>query len=225
MTSPILLAWSSGKDSALALEALQAQPEFEVVGLLTAVSADYDRVSMHGVRRAILEAQASQLGLPLFQAPLSAHSSNEDYDAAWAAALQMARRALGSVQHIAYGDLFLEDVRQYREAQAVRLGYVPVFPLWRCDTADLARHFLATGHEAWVTCVDTSQLPAQFAGRRFDEQFLQDLPSAVDPCGERGEFHTCVVAGPCFRQRVEVVRGECVRRDGRFEYCDLLLAV
>lgn len=225
MKAPVLMAWSGGKDCTLALETLRTQRELEVVGLLTSVSAAYDRVSMHGVRRSILQAQASRLGLPLFEAKLSAQASNEDYDAAWANALANARDALGPVHHIAYGDLFLEDVRAYRESQAVRLGYTPVFPLWGHNTPELARHFLAAGYEAWVTCVDTEQLPAEFSGRRFDQAFLQELPATVDPCGERGEFHTCVVAGPCFLQRIEVVRGECVRRDGRFEYCDLLPAV
>ena len=224
MTLPVLLAWSGGKDSTLALAALRARPDIQVVGLLTSLTEQYDRVSMHGVRRSVLEAQAMQLELPLFEARLPADSSNVDYDAAWASALEKARRALGPVQHIAYGDLFLEDVRRYREAQAVQLGYAPLFPLWGRDTAGLAREFLAAGHEAYLTCVDTTQLAAHFAGRRFDQALLEELPATVDPCGERGEFHTCVVSGPCFRERIAVIDGERVRRDGRFEYCDLLLA-
>ena len=208
----------------MALAALGGQPGVQVVGLLTSVTAEHDRISMHGVRRSILEAQAEQVGLPLFMAQLRSASSNEDYDAAWALALEEARQALGGLEHIAYGDLFLDGVRQYREAQAAHLGYIPLFPLWGRDTTDLAQQFLADGHEAYLTCVDTTQLAAHFAGRRFERALLDELPAGVDPCGERGEFHTCVVGGPCFRERIAVVHGERVHRDDRFEYCDLLLS-
>ncbi len=220
----MLLAWSGGKDSTMALAAMRADPGFEVVGLLTTVTADYDRVSMHGIRRSILEAQAVRLGLPVFQAVVAAASSNSAYDAAWGDALERARRELGPVEHVAYGDLFLEDVREYRELQAKALGYTPLLPLWGRDTTELARDFVAAGHEAWLTCVDTTQLSAEFAGRRFDRALLEDLPASVDPCGERGEFHTCLTGGPCLESRIAVVRGERVLRDGRFEYCDFQLA-
>jgi len=219
----VLLAWSGGKDSTLALAALREQPDVIVAGLLTSVTADYERISIHGVRRAILEAQADRLGLPLFEARLDAGSSNEDYDLAWWRGIESAREALGPLTHIAYGDLFLEDVRRYREDQAERLACTPVFPLWGLDTQALAETFVDAGYEAWITCVDTTQLDARFAGRRFDRLLLDELPPDVDPCGERGEFHTCVVAGPMFGPGIAVERGEVVRRDERFEYCDLLI--
>jgi uncharacterized protein (TIGR00290 family) len=190
--------------------------------LLTTVAPAYDRISIHGVRRSILHAQARSLDLPVFEAALNADSSNADYDAAWANALEEARNRLGPVSSIAYGDLFLEDVRRFREEQGRRLGFSPLFPLWREDTARLARHFIAEGYEAYLTCVDTTQLTADFVGRRFDTTLLADLPAAVDPCGERGEFHTCVVSGPGFRAGIQVAVGERIRRDDRFEYCDLV---
>jgi uncharacterized protein (TIGR00290 family) len=218
----ILLAWSGGKDSTMALLALRTQPQAEVVGLLTSITGDFDRVSMHGVRRSILQLQAERLHLPLFEARLARVSSNVDYDRAWALALERAREALGEVGHIAYGDLYLEDVRGYREEQAERLGYEPLFPLWGRDTAQLAKEFVAGGHEAYLTCVDTTQLDAEFAGRRYDGGLLAELPASVDPCGEKGEFHTCVVGGPSLGADIRVAIGERVRRDDRFEYCDLI---
>lgn len=222
MPTPILLAWSGGKDSTLALATLRQDPEYHAVGLLTTMASAYDRVSIHGVRRAILHAQATALQLPVFEALLTANSSNTDYDAAWALAIEHARQALGPVGHIAYGDLFLEDVRRFREEQGQRLGYTPLFPLWGRDTGQLAQHFIQAGYHAYVTCVDTTQLAPEFAGRRFDQLLLADLPASVDPCGERGEFHTCVVAGPHFSQPIPVRCGERLRREDRFEYCDLV---
>ncbi|HWA58277.1 MAG TPA: hypothetical protein VG692_13540 [Gemmatimonadales bacterium] len=222
MTTPVLLAWSGGKDSSLTLAALRIDPAVRVMGLLTTVAPAYDRVSIHGVRRSILHAQAAALGLPVFEASLAPASSNADYDRAWAEALGAARRALGPVTDLAYGDLFLEDVRAFREDQARRLAYTPRFPLWGMDTVALARRFVDEGFEAYLTCVDTTQLDGAFAGRRFDHALLRDLPASVDPCGERGEFHTCVVDGPIFASRIAVRVGERVRRDQRFEYCDLV---
>lgn len=223
MRTPILMAWSGGKDSALALRALRADPSTAVVGLLTAVTAGYERISIHGIRRAILAAQADALGLPVFAAELQPASSNAQYEAAWGAALDEARASVGAVAHVAYGDLFLEDVKQYRDDLGRRLGFTGVYPLWGRDTAALAREFVDAGYEAYLTCVDTTQLAAEFTGRRFDHDLLRDLPPSVDPCGERGEFHTCVVAGPGFDRRLVVRHGDRVRRDGRFEYQDLLL--
>ena len=219
---PILLAWSGGKDSTLALAALRADPQVQVVGLLTAVTARYDRISIHGVRRSILQAQAEALGLPVFEATLAPQASNEEYKAAWAAGLRRARADLGPVEALAFGDIFLADVRHYREALGSRIGYSAVFPLWGRDTRELAVEFIQAGYEAYLTCVDTTQLDAAFAGRRFDAELLRELPASVDPCGERGEFHTCVVDGPLFRERIPVALGETVRRDDRFEYCDLV---
>jgi uncharacterized protein (TIGR00290 family) len=224
MALPVLLAWSGGKDSTMALATLRADPDYEVVGLLTSVAPAYDRVSIHGIRRVILHAQAAALDLPVFEAALAPNSSNADYDGAWATALTAARRAVGREAEIAYGDLFLEDVRGFREDQGRRLGYRPLFPIWGRDTAQLAREVIAAGYEAYLTCVDTTQLDAGFAGRRFSPELLAELPARVDPCGERGEFHTCVVGGPLFRAAIPVTLGERVRREGRFEYCDLLPA-
>jgi uncharacterized protein (TIGR00290 family) len=222
MSLPVLLAWSGGKDSTLALATLRADPAVRLVGLLTTVAPAYDRISIHGVRRSILHAQARTLDLPVFEATLNPESSTEDYDAAVGRAFTVARETVGPVDSIAYGDLFLADVRRFREGQAKRLGYAPLFPIWGQETSGLARRFIDSGYEAYLTCVDTTQLDPAFAGRRFDAELLSDLPATADPCGERGEFHTCVVAGPMFRQPIPVTVGERVRRDGRFEYCDLV---
>lgn len=220
---PIALAWSGGKDSSLALAALRADPTVEVVALVTTMTQDFDRISMHGVRRAVLEAQVAALGLPLIEATIPAAASNTIYEEALAAALALLRRQRPDVRHLAFGDLFLEDVRAYRERLLPPLGWAPVFPLWGLDTAALARDFVAAGYRAVLICVDTTQLGAEFAGRDFDAALLAELPATVDPCGERGEFHTCVYAGPIFRQPLALEVGARVRRDGRFEYCDITL--
>ena len=195
--------------------------EYQVGGLVTAVTSVYDRVSIHGTRRSILAAQGVSLGLPIFEAILPPDAGNDVYEAAWARAIRAAEDAVGPVRGMAYGDLFLEDVRRFREDLARRAGYQPLFPLWGRDTRELADSFVGAGYEAYVTCVDTTQLGASFAGRRYDRRFLTDLPASVDPAGERGEFHTCVVAGPEFRHPIPVLVGERVRRDERFEFCDL----
>ena len=220
----VVLAWSGGKDSALALAALRSDPGYRVVGLLTTVTREYDRISMHGVRRAVLEAQVTALGLPLIEASIRAGSSNADYETAFAFALRTAQERWPGVRHVAFGDLFLTDVRTYREALLRSLGWVGVFPLWGKDTAALARHFVQAGYRAMLTCVDTTQLAPAFAGREYDMTLLEELPETVDPCGERGEFHTCVYAGPHFVHPLPLMAGERVRRDDRFEYCDVLLA-
>jgi uncharacterized protein (TIGR00290 family) len=196
-----------------------------VVSLLTTVTRDYDRISIHGVRRTILEAQVSAIGLPLIESSIPAAASNDLYEDAFASALEMMRRQHSDLSHLAFGDLFLADVRAYRERLLDWLGWTPVFPLWGKDTALLARQFVEQGYRAILTCVDTTQLAGEFAGREFDAALLDDLPAAVDPCGERGEFHTCVYDGPIFRQPLRLVRGDRVRRDERFEYCDLCLSV
>ena len=220
----VVLAWSGGKDSTLALASLRADPHYRLVALLTTVTREYDRVSIHGVRRAVLEAQTTALGLPLIEAPIPAGASNTDYEAAFALALCTAQERWPGLRHIAFGDLFLTDVRAYRELLLASLGWTGVFPLWGEDTAVLAQQFIRTGYRAILTCVDTTQLGPEFAGRQFDSSFLADLPEHVDPCGERGEFHTCVYAGPLFARPLPLVGGERVRRDERFEYCDALLA-
>jgi uncharacterized protein (TIGR00290 family) len=220
----VILAWSGGKDSTLALAALRTDPRYRVVALLTTITREYDRISIHGVRRAVLEAQTAALGLPLIEATIPAGASNADYGAAFGLALRTAQEGRPGLRHIAFGDLFLTDVRAYREAMLDSLGWAGVFPLWGEDTAELARQFIRGGYRAVLTCVDTTQLCHEFAGREFDTSLLADLPETVDPCGERGEFHTCVYAGPLFAHALPLVTGERVRRDGRFEYCDVLLA-
>lgn len=219
---PIVLSWSGGKDSALALAALQASDAYEVVALLTTVTTGYDRISVHGVRRTLLAAQQRSIGLPIHEIVLEPESSNAAYDAAVERALHAVRQRYPGVRRIAYGDLFLEDVRRYREDRLGPLGFEGLFPLWGQPTDALAREFIERGFEARLVCVDTTQLDGAFAGRRFDAALLRDLPPTIDPCGERGEFHTFVSAGPGFANPVGYEVGETVLRDNRFAYCDLL---
>ncbi len=219
----VVLAWSGGKDSTLALAALRADPGYRVLALLTTVTDGYDRISIHGVRRAVLEAQVKALGLPLIEARIPPNATNAIYEAAFATALEAAQERYPGLCHIAFGDLFLPDVREYREALLASLKWTGVFPLWGQDTTAVAREFVSAGYRAILTCVDTTQLGPEFAGREFDAELLADLPAAVDPCGERGEFHTCVYAGPLFAYPLPLVAGERVRRDTRFEYCDVQL--
>ena len=218
---PILLSWSGGKDSTLALERLLADAGIHVAALLTTVSREYDRISIHGVRRSLLARQAASLGLPVIEIPLGATSSNAEYEAAFAEGLERAQALQPGLRTIAFGDLFLEEVRAYREALLARLGWTGLYPLWHESTTELAHHFVRRGYRAVLTCVDTTQLDRSFAGREFDEELLRDLPETVDPCGERGEFHTFVYAGPLFSGAIPVSTGERVLRDGRFCYCDL----
>ncbi len=221
MTRKILLSWSSGKDSAWALHCLRNRPEYEVAGLLTTLNAAFDRVAMHSTRRALLEAQAHAAGLPLYAVPLPWPCSNEHYEAAMRIACQSAVER--GIQAIAFGDLFLEDVRRYREQKLDATGLAPVFPLWGLDTRWLAEEMIAGGLRARIVCVDPRRLPAEFAGREFDRAFLKDLPLAVDPCGENGEFHSVVYAGPMFREAIPVESGAVVERDG-FIFADVRVA-
>ncbi len=218
----LVLSWSGGKDSALALARLREQDGVRVVGLMTTVTEGYDRVSIHGVRRALLHAQAAAVGLPLHEVALQPQSSNEAYERATADALARVRQALPDVHRLAFGDIFLQDVRQYREHLVGGLGFGAVFPLWGEAPADLAGEVMQRGIRARLVCVDTQQLDASFAGRTYDAALLADLPPGTDPCGERGEFHTFVSDGPAFRVPVPYETGEVVLRDGRFAYCDLL---
>lgn len=220
--TPVLLAWSGGKDSALALERLLGNPRWRVAGLLTTLTTQYDRIAIHGVRRSILRRQAAALGLPLFEAEIPPQASNEIYESAFAHALTRARERESGLAHIAFGDLYLADVRAYREAPLARLSWRGVYPLWGEDTAKLARHFIARGHRAILSCVDTQQLDGGLCGRDYDATLLADLPSSCDPCGENGEFHTCVHAGPLFSAPILLTRAERVLRDSRFQYIDLV---
>lgn len=215
-----LLSWSGGKDSALALHALRQTPGVEVCGLLTTVTEEYHRISMHGVRRTLLERQAEEAGLPLHIVSIPPDCPDETYEERMAAALALHRaRGVGCV---AFGDLFLEDIRAYRESKLAGAGMEALFPVWGLDTAQLARDFIAQGFAAILVCVDTSALDPSFAGRAFDESLLRDLPPGVDPCGENGEFHTFVHAGPIFHAPIAVRIDVCETRLDRFRYCDLV---
>lgn len=224
MADQVVLSWSGGKDSALALSLLSHDAKRKVVALLTSVTRDYDRISVHGVRRRLLEAQVKRLDLPLVEINLDASCTNEAYESAFHASLDEIRARCPEASCIAFGDLFLEDVRAYRERLLAGTGFRPIFPLWGLDTTELARRFVADGFSARLVCVDTTQLDERFGGREFDERLLADLPAAVDPCGENGEFHTFVSNGPVFSTAVPFTVGKKVLRDERFLYCDLLPA-
>jgi uncharacterized protein (TIGR00290 family) len=216
-----LLSWSTGKDSAWSLHVLRQQPDVTVVGLVTTLNAAFDRVAMHGVRRVLVEAQAEATGLPLHVLPIPHPCPNADYERIMGAFV--AQQAAAGVEAMAFGDLFLQDIRRYREAKLAGSGIVPLFPLWGLETGRLAREMIAGGLEAYVTCVDPRKLPKTFAGRRFDLGLLADLPAGVDPCAENGEFHTFACAGPMFTRPIAVKTGEVVTRDG-FVFCDVMPA-
>lgn len=217
----LLLSWSSGKDSAWALHLLRQRDDVEIAGLLTTINADAGRVAMHAVRETLLERQAAAAGLPLIKVPIPHPCPNEVYERAMAEAMAAARQ--DGVEAVAFGDLFLEDVRRYREEKLAGTGIAPVFPLWGLDTAELARAMVAAGLTAHITCVDPKQLDPAFAGRTFDADFLDVLPDGVDPCGENGEFHSFAYRGPMFAQPIPIVPGETVVRDG-FVFADLTAA-
>jgi len=214
-----LLSWSSGKDSAWALHVLRARGDVEIVGLLTTVNAVHDRVAMHAVRRSLLVEQARACGLPLREVPIPSPCPNDEYERAMAVAMDAARAE--GIAAVAFGDLFLEDIRQYRERQLASVEMKALFPLWELPTGALARDMIAAGLRARITCVDPKQLSRDFAGREFAEALLADLPATVDPCGERGEFHTFAYAGPMFVRPMAVETGEVVERDG-FVFADML---
>jgi uncharacterized protein (TIGR00290 family) len=218
----VVLSWSGGKDSALALQALRDAPNVEVAALLTSVTREYERISVHGVRRVLLERQAEQLKLPLFTIELDPVTTNDAYEGAFLSVLDRMRGEMPNVKTIAFGDLFLADVRAYRERLLAPTDFEPLFPIWGLDTAKLARKCVKDGFVARIVVVDTTQLDASFAGHPFDDALLDELPPTVDPCGERGEFHTFVSDGPGFEAPVEHEVGEIVLRDGRFAYCDLI---
>jgi uncharacterized protein (TIGR00290 family) len=217
----IWLSWSSGKDSAWSLHELRASPDFEVTALLTTINRQASRVAMHAVREELLEAQAAAAGLPLVKVPIPSPCSNAEYEQAMGAAMAQARAE--GIFHVAFGDLFLEDIRRYREEKLRAVGMTPIFPLWGRETHQLAREMVAGSLRAYLTCVDPSQLDRRFAGRSFDASLLDELPAAVDPCGEKGEFHSFAFAGPMFSAPLAVAPGEIVERDG-FVFADLLLA-
>ncbi len=220
MTERVLFSWSGGKDSALALYELYKTQRYEVAALLTTVTQDYDRISMHGVRRVLLEQQAESVGLPLEKILITNQSTNEEYETKMRSVLERYKE-LG-VNSVVFGDIFLEDLKKYREDHLAQIGMRGVFPIWKRDSCALARAFVGLGFQAITTCVDSRVLDQKFVGRLFDAQFVAELPPSVDPCGENGEFHSFAFDGPIFRKGIAFSQGEVVRRDNRFYYCDLL---
>jgi uncharacterized protein (TIGR00290 family) len=215
----ILLSWSSGKDSAWMLHVLQRQAKYEIAGLLTTFNQAADRVAMHGVRRSLVERQAAAAGLPLWSVPLPWPCSNEQYEALMAETC--AKAVAHGIEAVAFGDLFLEDVRNYRIRQMAATGLEPLFPLWGLPTKELAHEMIASGLKAVLTCVDTRKLDPSFAGRQFDHRLLADLPEGIDPCGENGEFHSFVYGGPMFRSEIGCTVGENVTRE-QFVFADVV---
>jgi uncharacterized protein (TIGR00290 family) len=215
-----MVSWSSGKDSAWLVHTLRAQGDLEIGALLTTVNESARRVAMHAVRVVLLQAQADSMGIPLWQVPIPSPCTNEDYERAMEAAVRHA--VGGGFTHVAFGDLFLEDIRRYREERLAGSGLTPLFPLFGLDTTRLARDMLAGGLRARLTCVDPRALDRRFAGREFDAALLSELPGEVDPCGERGEFHTFAYDGPMFARDIPIESGEIVERDG-FIFADILL--
>lgn len=215
----VLLSWSSGKDSAWTLHVLRRDPRVEVAALLTTFNSAVDRVAMHAVRRSLVDAQAEEAGVPLWPVPIPSPCPNEIYEERMREAMTRARAE--GFTHVAFGDLFLEDVRRYREERLSGTGLDPIFPLWNVPTSTLARQMLAGGLNAVLTCIDPKQLDRRFAGRVYDDDLLAELPASVDPCGERGEFHTFCHAGPMFRKQIAVRTGEIIERDG-FVFADVV---
>jgi uncharacterized protein (TIGR00290 family) len=213
------LSWSSGKDSAWSLHLMRQRGDVVITALLTTLTAKYQRVAMHAVREALVDAQAAAAGLPLVKVAIPSPCPNEVYERAMAETMSRARAE--GITRMVFGDLFLEDIRKYREENLAKCGMIPVFPLWLRDTRELASEMIAGGLRAYLTCVDPKKLDARFAGRAFDKKLLAELPPHVDPCGENGEFHTCVVAGPMFASPIPVDAGEIVERDG-FVFADFL---
>ncbi|MBS7648737.1 MAG: diphthine--ammonia ligase [Candidatus Bathyarchaeia archaeon] len=220
MKEEVLLAWSGGKDSALALYEIQKIGNYEISALLTVVTKDYDRVSMHGVPRILVERQANSIGLSLEKIFISKNSSNEEYEAKMREVLQ--KNLFTGVSSVVFGDIFLENVRKYREENLLKIGMKGIFPLWKRDTTELVNTFIDLGFEAIITCVDSSVLDKRFVGRNLNKRFLSELPHTIDPSGENGEYHSFVYNGPIFREKVPFKIGEVVLRDNRFYYCDLI---
>jgi len=220
MLEPVVLTWSGGKDSALALYYLKNSRQYQITSLLTTITKDYNRISMHGVRSILLDNQSESLGLPIEKVFISKNSSNEEYE-------NHMREKLLFYQHqgissVAFGDLFLEDIRKYREQNLSKVFMKGIFPLWKKNTHELAREFIELGFKAVIICIDSQNLDKKFVGRHFDCRFLSDLPANIDPCGENGEFHSFVFDGPIFKKPISFTIGESVLREERFYFCDLL---
>jgi uncharacterized protein (TIGR00290 family) len=217
---PVVLSWSGGKDSTMAAYQLLASQKYEIAALLTTVTEGFDRISMHGVRCELLERQAGSLGIPLHKILIPQDCSNEIYEARMREA--MTRIKAQGISKIAFGDLFLQDVRQYRDERLEQAGMTGLYPIWMRDTEELVRTFIGLGFKAILACVDTQALDASFAGREIDLQLLKDLPQSVDPCGEYGEYHSFVYAGPIFENAIACKTGDRVLRNERFNYCDIV---
>lgn len=215
-----IFAWSGGKDSAMALYEIKKAGEHDILVLLTTVTEDYGRISMHGVIDVLLEYQAESLNFPLEKVYISKNSSNEEYEARMKEKLVYYQSK--GVSSVVFGDIFLEDLKKYREENLSKIGMKGIFPIWKKDTSESAHLFISLGFKAIVTCIDSNYLDKKFVGRIFDEQFLTELPSDVDPCGENGEFHSFVFDGPIFKETVRFKKGEVVLRDNRFYFCDLI---
>ena len=220
MKRKTLLSWSSGKDSAWALYKLQQDPEIEIDGLFCTVNSEFNRVAMHAIRVELLQQQAKSIGLPLQIIEIPYPCSNELYEEIMAQFVESAKEA--NIEYFAFGDLFLEDVRSYREEKLNGAGITPIFPIWGIPTDKLSREMIRSGLRAVITCVDPKQLPQEFVGREYNESFLNDLPEGVDPCGENGEFHSFAYDGPIFSKRILHEKGQRVLRDNRFYFCDLI---
>ncbi len=216
---PLVLSWSGGKDSSLALHEIQKNGKYEIISLITTVTSDFDRVSIHGLRTDLLEQQAESLNIPLEKVLISKNAANDEYENRFIDVLNKFKEV--GISQVVFGDLFLEDIKKYRETLLGQIEMKCLFPIWKLDTAKLAQNFIDTGFKAVIVCVDSSQLDGQFVGREFDKQFLNDLPSGIDPCGENGEFHTFTYDGPIFNNPIEHRLGEIVLRDERFYYCDI----
>ncbi len=218
----VLVSWSGGKDSAIALYEILKHHNYQIAALVTTVTEDYDRISMHGVRRILLERQVTALGFPLEKVYISKNASNEEYESNMGKMLAKYKHA--GITSVVFGDIFLEDLRKYREDKLATLDLKGIFPIWKRDTHELANSLTALGFRAITTCVDTNTLGRQFVGRVIDEQFLTELPATVDACGENGEYHSFVYDGPIFKEKVSYTLGEIVLRENRFWYCDLIPA-
>lgn len=220
MAEPVVLTWSGGKDSALAFYYLHKSLHYRITYLLTTITRDYNRISMHGVQNILLDRQSASLGLPIEKVFISKNSSNEDYEHQMKEKLLFFQRQ--GINTVAFGDLFLEDIRKYREQNLTAVSMKAVFPLWKKNTQKLAREFIGCGFKAVIVCVDSEKLDKKFAGRFFDLKFLADLPADVDPCGENGEFHSFVFDGPLFQKPISFKTGDIVLRENRFYFCELL---
>ena len=220
MSQPILMSWSGGKDGSTALYQVMLSGQYQVMALLTVLSQDYDRISHHGVRRSLLEQQASSIGLPLEEVFLTAKATNKENEAKMRELL--VRYKAQGVEAVVFGDIFLEDLRTYREERLSELGMKGIFPLWKNDTSQLVQRFLELGFKTILACIDPNKIDPSFAGRIIDDRFLADLPPDVDPCGENGEFHSFVYDGPIFKNAIEFQIGEVVQRDNGNYFCDLL---